>query len=197
VEKTVKHFGSKNANPPRLIIFFGHYGASKSSISSQVSEHFQWPYYRYESLPYVATNKLSGIGYKVSEQREEGAWAEMESVLLDQLKAGLTLVIDTTSLTDPVWEIVMRFKSALPSLKILPVMMSVEEQTFLERSKYSTEKSASNSDQIDKWSEEDLMMHYKDMIEKRFPSLMVMDCNRPIDKIFKNTVSMFYGSIFQ
>lgn len=163
-----------------LIVIGGFAGAGKSTLASKLSAKYNYPIFSSD----VINDAIRPILQKSFHEVSPMAYAVMWHLVRQQLKAGVTLIIDTHMCSEKVWEDLDNLRKDMPDVRVLPIILQCSLDTHKERIE---ERGRTNKEHLNLGGDSlrDILFKYEFIETLQRPDLIRVDANGGSDEVYK------------
>ncbi len=178
--------------PPKLIIINSFAGAGKTTVAKKLSADF--------GLPLFSSDAFGKSLLRLVEKHIEKspdlkptiypmAYDLLFEIMEDNLKSGLTLILDANMCQSQTRESIERLKKDIPELLYLPIILDIDLETAKNRVQKRKNLDPINHD-LDSAGIEKIITKYEFIKKINYPGLIKIDANRNFEDIYIDVVKL-------
>jgi thymidylate kinase len=162
-----------------LIVIGGFAGAGKTTIANKLSGQYNYPIYSSDVINDALRAAFQKEFHEVSPTAYEVLW----HLVRQQLKNGVTLIVDTHMASPKVWEKLDLLHADMPGVQILPIILQCTLETHRERIE---KRGRTNTEHLNLGGDkfEDVLFKYDFIEQLHRPDLIRVDANKTSEEVY-------------
>lgn len=181
-----------SSSSPKLIIIGGFAGAGKTTISEKLSAGFGLPLFSSDVFG-KSLSKLIEKHVGKTQNLQPAIYPIAYDLLFEivgqNLKSGLTLILDANMCQSQTWESIEKLKKEIPELQCLPIILDIEFGVAKDRVQKRKNFDPENHD-LGSANLEKIMEKFEFIKSFNYPGLIKVDANRDIQTVYFDTVKI-------
>jgi deoxyadenosine/deoxycytidine kinase len=177
-------------NQPTLIVIGGFAGAGKTTIATKLSAKYNYPIFSSDTINDAMRPVLQKSFHEVSPMAYQVMWYLIQK----QLKAGVTLILDSNMCNAKVWDRLDMLRHDMPSIQILPIILQCSLDTHRARIE---ERGRTNKEHLNLGGDslEDVLFKYEFIEELQRPDLIRIDANGEPEKVYESVENLLQARL--
>jgi len=166
---------------PSLIVIGGFAGAGKTTLATKLSGQYNFPILSSD----VINDALRSAFQRGFQEMSPMAYTVMWHLVRQQLKNGVTVIVDTHMATPQVWEKLDLLHTDMPSVQIVPIILQCTLQTHRERIE---ERGRTNTEHLNLGGDklEDVLFKYEFIEQLHRADLIRVDANKTPEAVYES-----------
>jgi len=172
-------------NKVTLIVLGGFAGAGKTTVATKLSAKHNYPILSSDVINDALRPALNMDFHETSPIAYEVMWY----LVKNQLKNGVTIILDTHMCSDTVWKHLDILKNDMPDVKVLPIILQCTFETHRARIE---ERGQNNKEHLNLGGDalDDVLFKYKFIEQLKRPDLIRIDANGNPAQVYSTVESL-------